>query len=148
MDANTALRNMNRSLAMAITTVLDGRIDDHLAFVAPTLDLRPFGEVVVHAYRPVLAATCIVAGRTWPARQPQPTTIPALQDLVGAMVAQVDDLLADLSDEALAAPVLLRWGWHPSGLDAINGCLAHGFVHVGVLRGISAMGGFPTRAEE
>lgn len=148
MDARAALLVMNRELHRALGDVFVGLTDNHLMFIAPALDARPFGEVVVHAYRPVLAATCVVAGREWPSRRPRPTTAPALGGLVEAMVAEVDGLLAGLADEALARPVTLRWGAHESGLDAIATCLAHGFVHVGALRGARASGGFPTPAEE
>jgi len=74
-DAVAALRNLNRQLAAAIADVLRGLTDDQLAFVAPGLDARPFGEVVVHAYRPILAAAHVVAGRDWPPRRPQPATV-------------------------------------------------------------------------
>ncbi len=146
-DAVAALRNLNRQLAAAIADVLLGLTDDQRAFVAPALDARPFGEVVVHAYRPLLAATGVVAGRDWPPRRSQPATVAALDALVAAMVAEVDALLAQLAGEALARPVTLRWGPRASGLDALNNCLAHGFVHVGACRGTRAIGGFPVPPE-
>ena len=65
-DAVEALRNLNRQLAAAIADVLLGLTDDQRAFVAPALDARPFGEVVVHAYRPILAAAGVIAGRDMP----------------------------------------------------------------------------------
>ncbi len=103
-DAVAALRNLNRQLAAAIADVLRGLTDDQRAFVAPALDARPFGEVVVHAYRPILAAARVVAGRDWPPRRPQPATVAALAALVAALVAEVDALLAHLAGGPWRAP--------------------------------------------
>lgn len=147
-SAVETLVRMNAELKAAIGDALDGLIDEQIRFAAPALDSRGIDQVAVHAYRPVLAVACVVAGEDWPERDPDPPDLPGLMRLLEAMYARVDALLTQLPSESLARTISLRWASEIGALEALVNVLAHGFVHVGAIRGIRAIGGFPPPAEE
>lgn len=148
MSVRALLLTTHRHLGKELQSALVELTDTHLLYCASTIDERPLREVAIHVERPVLAATAIVVGQPWPARPTLPTSVAALQVLLADMAQQVEIWLAATSEESLVQPVTLRWGEFATGADALVNALTHGFVHVGALRGIRAMGGFPTPAVE
>jgi len=138
---------MNQELKAALNSALIDISNEQIQYSASPLDARSIRDVVIHAYRPVLAVVCTAAGEEWPPRPALPETVEQLLALLETMYQSVDDLLAGLDHAKLAKILSLPWSQQMSGLEAINNCLAHGLVHAGVLQGIRACGGFPVHAE-
>lgn len=138
---------LNNNLAEELRNVVHALSDAELLFAAPVIDERCIRDVAIHVHRPVLAATAIVTGRAWPPRPSVPTDNAALQALLNEMADEINQWLSDVDEEMLAKPVTLRWGDFATGSEAILNSLAHGFVHVGAIQGIRAIGGFPLPAE-
>lgn len=152
MDADPAalltLIYMNAELKAAIGDALQGMTDEQILFAAPALDSRDIRQIAIHAYRPVLAVACVVAGEEWPERAPLPTDLPELMRLLEAMYNRVDQLFEQLPVGSLSRTVNLRWASDVGALEALVNVLAHGFVHAGTVRGARAIGGFPAPAEQ
>lgn len=134
---NTAL---TRELQIAIGDLTDAQVN----FAAPAIDTRSILDVAIHVHRPVLAATAIVTGREWPARPPWPKGSKELTLLLNEMSEQIQGWLDVADDLVFTQPVTLRWGTFNTGTEAIINSLVHGFIHIGAIRGIRAIGGFPT----
>ena len=147
MSEKSILLSMNVALTKELRYVVSDLTDSQVTFSAPVLDARSILDVAIHVHRPVLAATAIVTGREWPVRPPWPSDHAALQCLLNQMSEQINDWLLGVDDEVLAMPVELRWGKFETGSEAIVNSLVHGFVHVGAIRGIRAIGGFPVPPE-
>jgi hypothetical protein len=56
-------------------------------------------------------------------------------------------LLASCDEKQLAATISLSWNEQSIALAALIESFAHGFLHIGTLQGIRAIGGFPTSIE-
>ncbi len=147
MDAQIALRAVNQKLGDSLGEVLAGLDDVQIQYGAPAIDARSIAQVAIHIYDGVLGFTSAVAGVAWPAEPAAPGTATELRALLDALRVQVDALLAGLPEGALEREVTLPWGETLRGLEAIAGSLAHGFVHVGSIGGMRAIGGFPTPPE-
>ena len=147
MTGKSILIAMNSSLAKELGDVIYDLTDTQINFSAPTIDARSIRDVAIHAHRPVLAATAIITGRQWPACPPWPKTSEALKQLLNEMSQQVNDWIIDADDIVFMKPVELRWGQFKTGDDAMLNSLVHGFIHTGAIRGIRAIGGFPTTPE-
>ena len=148
MPASTALRTMNDHFHASLMRVLSDMTDDQMLWCAVAVDARSIRDVAIHAYRALLAATTVVAEVAWPSKPVLPPTVPDLLSLLDAMHAQIDELLMHVPDDAWETTVTLPWAQQIGSLEALTGCLAHGFVHVGAIQGIRAIGGFPTPPED
>ena len=146
MTEKRILLLLNHNLTEELYNVVHDLSDTELLYVAPTIDERSICDVAIHVHRPVLAATAVVTGRAWPPRPSWPTDGAALQALLTAMADEINRWLSNVDEEMLSLPVTLRWGYFATGSEAILNSLVHGFVHVGVIRGIRAIGGFPLPA--
>lgn len=147
MSEKSILLSMNLALTQELSYVTSDLTDSQVAFSAPAIDARSILDVAIHVHRPVLAATAIVTGREWPARPPWPGDHAALQRLLNHMSEQITEWLLGVDDAVLTMPVELRWGKFETGSEALVNSLVHGFVHVGAIRGIRAIGGFPVPPE-
>jgi hypothetical protein len=146
-DERNVLGAANAQLLAALEVSLAGVRDDQILFVAPALDERPLRDVVIHAYRPVLAAAAVIAGHPWPPRPDPPRSIAELQSLLADMASQINQWLAEIPTQAFTQSITLRWGKYETGIEAIVESIAHGLVHAGVIYGIRAAGGFPVPPE-
>ncbi len=147
MAEKSILRSMNKALKMELQKVIHDLTDTEIGYSAPSIDERSICDVAIHAHRPLLAVASVITGREWPARPPRPKDCVALGVLLGEMAEQIDEWLVESDDRVLSKPVTLRWGDFPTGTEAMINSLTHGFVHVGAIRGIRALGGFPTPPE-
>ena len=147
MTGKSILIAMNCSLAKELDEVLGDLTDPQINFSAPAIDARPIVDVAIHVHRPVLAATAIITGREWPARPPWPKTAEALKQLLTDISQQVNDWIIEADERVFSRPVELRWGYFNTGYEAMINSLVHGFIHIGAIRGIRAIGGFPTTPE-
>lgn len=143
MSTRAVLLTTEQYLVKELQEALAALEEANLHYCAPAIDERPVREVAIHAIRPVLAAMAIVAGQEWPPRPALPETVDELQALLTAMDQQIAAWLQATAEEILLQPVALRWGHFDTGADALVNALAHGFVHIGAIRGIRAIGGFP-----
>lgn len=142
-DTNTqALRAMNDRLNTALRHVIEDLTDEQLLYRASPIDERPLEEVALHAYESLLGFAATVSGRPWPEAAVVPGKAADLIPQLNEMSLMVDEILAALPDGALEQEYTLPWGQQIKGLDALADGLSHGFVHVGNIMGIRAIGGF------
>lgn len=132
---------------IALLTTHNALVKELKLAIQGLIDARCLRDVAIHAQRPVLAAAAVVAGYEWPPRPVLPETCAELHMLVDEMTAQIDLWLRETPDARLLGEVTLRWGTFPTGTEALINSLAHGLVHVGAIRGIRALGGFPLPPE-
>ncbi|MEZ4861386.1 MAG: hypothetical protein R3C14_08770 [Caldilineaceae bacterium] len=147
MTEKRILLLLNKNLAEEVRNMVHDLSDTEILFVAPAIDERCIRDVAIHVHRPVLAATAVVTGRAWPPRPSWPTDGAELQVLLKEMAEQISDWLRNADEAMLSQPVTLRWGDFATGSGAILNSLVHGFVHVGAIRGIRAIGDFPLSPE-
>lgn len=147
MTVRITLRTMNQYLAQELDASLVGLTDRQILYRAPAIDERCIRDIAIHAHRPVLAVATTVAGYPWPSRPILSESVSHLYSLLDEMAEQVEQWLSEASDEAYIQPVDLRWGTYSTGAQALINSLAHGLVHAGAIRGVRAIGGFPTPPE-
>lgn len=149
MEADTiSLRVLNDRLNTSLHTAIEHLTDEQLRFSAPTVDERSIAEVAIHAYDSLHSFVSSVANLSWPATPTIPNTLTDLNTRLNEVHDLVDQMLANLSSEALIENIILPWGQEIAGLGVIADGLAHGLVHTGTIAGIRAIGGFPLPPEE
>jgi hypothetical protein len=142
MDSMAALRLMNDRLGQTLQTLVADLDDGQIAYAAPAVDARPIGALAAHAYRRVLGAAYVAAGRSWPEDPPPPHSATAALTLIEEMRSEVDLLLAAVPAESLAGEIGLPGGERLARADALVDGLQQGFLHAGRLAAIRAIGGF------
>ncbi|HEU0001432.1 MAG TPA: DinB family protein [Ktedonobacteraceae bacterium] len=147
MTAITALRAINDRLNASLRQVVEELTDEQLLYRAPAIDERSLEEVAFHAYESLLEFAATVEGKPWPAAPVVPDTAAGIISQLNEMSLMVDEILMALPESALEQEVTLLWGQQIKGLDAIADGLEHGLIHVGTIKGIRAIGGFPTPPE-
>ncbi len=141
------LRSMNNFAYRMLRNMLVGLSDEQVSYIAPAIDERPIAGIVAHAYSGAYLMSFAVAGKERPERPTPPSTAADLLALLDSIHEQVDQNLANATDEALAKTYKMPWGQEVGGLEALTGAFAHSIVHAGAIQGIRAMGGFPTPPE-
>ena len=147
MADTAALRKINDRLDDSLRHVVEGLTDEQLLYRAPAIDERSIEEVAIHAYGSLLGFAATVAGKPWPATPVMPDKAADLISQLNEMYFMIDEILAALAESALEQEFTLPWGQKIKGLDALADGLVHGLVHVGMIIGIRAIGGFPTPPE-
>ena len=66
----------------------------------------------------------------------------ALVEMLDSLLAQVDELVLQVSADDLDKEVALPWGQQQAD-DALSAALVHALTHAGGIAGIRALGGFP-----
>jgi hypothetical protein len=124
---------------------------EQLSYSAPLIDDRSIMEVAMHAVVILFGQASVLSGRSWPEDYPpdswppgkaRPTSAAELLEVLEALLAQVDEAVAGLSDDELGREVMFPFGRQQAG-DALSAALTHALTHIGAIAGIRAIGGFP-----
>jgi hypothetical protein len=148
LEAKTILSYLHSDLYHSLITILTDLTDQQLEYKAPQIDTRSIRDVAIHAYRPVLATACVLAGEEWPARPQLPVTKNELFDLFQSMRTHIDECIIHIPFDKLDEIIPLPWNQQQSGLEALVGSFMHGIQHIGAIQGIRAFGEFPTPPED
>jgi hypothetical protein len=148
MDAKNSVSYSHLQLYRSLIDILSDLTDQQLAYSTPQIDTRPIRDIAIHAYRPVLAIVCVLAGEDWPARPQSPTTKAELFTLLQAMHTHIHACIICISPTQLEQGISLPWKQQQNGLEALIDSFMHGMLHIGAIQGIRACGGFPTPPEE
>jgi hypothetical protein len=149
METRTYLQSFHTYLYTNLIAILTDLTDEQIAYSAPQIDTRNIRDVAIHAYRPVLAVACLIAGREWPNRPQLPENVEDLLILLQAMHTQITNLLTvDITSKMLERTISLPWNKEQDAAAALIESIGHGLLHIGNIQGIRAIGGFPTPAEE
>jgi len=152
MDTRSFIVATNNRLKWWFHHTLSDLTPEQLHYSTPVLDDRPILEVAIHAITILFGTATVIAGKEWslddypldgwPPKLARPTLAAELVAMLDALLAQVDESLANVSDDALDKEVTLPWGQQGAG-DALSASLTHALTHVGGIQGIRAIGGFP-----
>ena len=143
MEVKPILSYLHSQLYEGLIVILTDLTDQQLEYQAPDIDTRSIRDVAMHAYRPVLAIACVLAGEEWPVRPHVPDSKDELFALLQTMHTHIDECLMRIPIGKLEETISLPWDQSKSGLEALAGSFMHGMQHVGAIQGIRACGGFP-----
>ena len=152
MDTKTFVIATNGRLKWWLQHTLEDLSPEQLYYRTPLIDDRPIAEVAMHATVILLGNALVAAGKHWsleeypldgwPPRLARPDSAAALITTLDALLAQVDEVVSELSDDDIGKDVTFPWGQQKAG-DALSAGLVHALTHAGGISGIRALGGFP-----
>jgi hypothetical protein len=148
METKTILSYLHSQLYDDLIAILTDLTDQQLEYKAPQIDTRSIRDVAIHAYRPVFAIACVLAGEEWPVRPQLPVTKYELFDLFQTMRTHIDECIIRIPFDKLDEIISLPWNQQQSRLEALAGSFMHGMQHIGAVQGIRAFGGFSTPPED
>lgn len=123
--------------------------DEQIRLNELAIDERSIAGVAIHAYASTFYMAFPLAGKDWPTMSAEPpATVTELLSTLDSMHAQVKELLAELTENALEKMYDMPWGVQWQGREAIVSALAHALIHAGAIQGMRAMLGFPTPPEQ
>jgi hypothetical protein len=152
MDTKMFVIATNGRLKWWLHHTLEDLSPEQLSYRTPLIDDRPIAEVAMHATVILLGTATIAAGKPWelqdypldgwPPILAQPDSAAALVEMLDSLLAQVDELVLQVSADGLDKEVALPWGQQQVD-DALSAALVHALTHAGGIAGIRALGGFP-----
>ena len=148
METKTILSYLHSQLYDSLITILTDLMDQQLEYNASQIDTRSISDVALHAYRPVFAIACVLAGEEWPVRPQLPVAKNELFDLFQTMRTHIDECIIHIPFAKLDEIISLPWNQQQSGLEAFVGSFMHGMQHIGAIQGIRAFGEFPMPPED